>query len=156
PNTSALIRLRLSFASRRANTNQKYAVNTFPNMRRSSAVSVLASSRASNASPSSRLSWTSAGCFIVVPFRHAGAHHNEGEVLQTGRCIAEAVRSREGQLASSPLAPSRFKNQQNEAIRRKSNPLAGRVRLISDQGRWLKCFLKGVFKARKKFPRCPY
>src|SRR5262245_32141692 len=91
PNTNALIRLRLSFASRSANNNQKYEVTTFPNTRRSSVVSVLASSRASKASPSSRLSWTSSGCFLAVPSRQVASPHGQWETRRTGRCITETV-----------------------------------------------------------------
>src|SRR4029434_2269980 len=85
PNTSALMRLRLSFASRSANNSQKDGVTPFPKTLRWSALSVLASSRASNASPSSSLSWTSSGCFIAVPFRQAAPPHNQWDTLQTGR-----------------------------------------------------------------------
>src|SRR5262245_33988134 len=64
---------------------------------------------------------------MAVPFPPAVPPRHTWDALQTGRCIAEAVVGREGQLAFSPLALSRFRDQQNKAIKRQSNMLAGRA-----------------------------
>jgi len=80
---------------------------------------------------------------MAVPLQYAASRHNKWDALQTGRCIADAILGREGLRASSTLDLSQFRNPQNEALRRKSNTLAGRVRF----------FECAIFKILPKFLR---
>ena len=77
PNTRSRSRLRLNVASCKANSNQKYHWSTKSNTRRSAAVKASPASRVRNASPSSRLRFTSsghfmAGCDVAILFRTHG------------------------------------------------------------------------------------